>query len=1109
MDALQRAWRAVGRGREALWSRQRWRYSNGGSGVENDASAKEGSGGSDVPAAASYAACLAILQSCVQSFEFDVQKRVATVRVARAVRGAAESLLRVSERPELVPNEGLEKQIAGVFADIRRSAIAVALVLRGDQSTETGTRVGSSNALPDRKVQLKCLIELLKAEVIFLNAVFMWLEGLLSKNLPATGGSGHAMADALLVSNQFCSLELANTVHMAFSTNKSLASHGRASTSANVLMQVSQQYQHTSNAWHYSIRTLQKESAVFALRILGKIGSVRPRRLRRFLLFNNLVPGLCSQMEVWEKCLSGENKHDRPLKQNNWLVGADNSNMRAKKPSSRILNLSRSASGILDVVTVDRRLSESAVGVLLSLRASGESSSRSDVNLYMTRKTRNENDLEPDSVARMVVLPLARAVAIMANRWQKGVRPGISSNASDRLQGAKIGHSSFSEILTKAEHSGLSWEFASEGLLACALEEQKLSRFPAAADRRDLKTDNQRDNASPEVVSSSDDAWSNVVAVLAVPFAQDPFGPHLQWFPLLLCRLSHLHALQAVLDRTGLRYALRAISLGCWPPPWRKEPRSRRDPDSVVAWYIALGSQMKGTGLQADHPAMRLSELGVRSACATALCALGDTMRPTVKRWSSDYFGKLIGSNTTHSLHTGIIGSGLHAGFIRSNGRRAGVRVLCIDGGGTRGIATIVALKALRERCGGRPISQLFDMICGTSTGGILAVAIGVLQRPLEEIESMYREFAGEVFASSNAVLRAGRTVIAGGAYSVSPLEKILKAYGKDKGGDVTMREYGCLREILWRGSEKEDTTTHARTRKRSNLVEFNEKTSQNSKASPSSANSLNGSCCRVFVVATTSMPPSAKPVPFLFRNYEYPHINKKCAGSSSRHPGSNTHPPWECLRATTAAPGYFPSFASRGLTYQDGALTANNPTGVAIHEAMRVFPEQPIGVVVSVGTGRFLPSPEAAEAAASSLSASTSVNDAQRGGPSVGLLGTVKNAAASLVDTERVHSLLLDLLGDGALDQQSSGTTTSYIRINPEINEVALDENRPQVLKALQEEFRVYCEENEEGRRSLLAAARALVGENGDHSTEQSEGWNARGLWKGGKMLWKASSRL
>ena len=47
---------------------------------------------------------------------------------------------------------------------------------------------------------------------------------------------------------------------------------------------------------------------------------------------------------------------------------------------------------------------------------------------------------------------------------------------------------------------------------------------------------------------------------------------------------------------------------------------------------------------------------------------------------------------------------------------------------------------------GGRPICYMFDIICGTSTGGILAVALGLLRRPLDEVEQMCRNFSSRVW---------------------------------------------------------------------------------------------------------------------------------------------------------------------------------------------------------------------------------------------------------------------------------------------------------------------------------------------------------------------------
>lgn len=50
-------------------------------------------------------------------------------------------------------------------------------------------------------------------------------------------------------------------------------------------------------------------------------------------------------------------------------------------------------------------------------------------------------------------------------------------------------------------------------------------------------------------------------------------------------------------------------------------------------------------------------------------------------------------------------------------------RLLSLDGGGVRGIVLIQFLIAI-EKAAGRPVKELFDWVAGTSTGGILALAI-------------------------------------------------------------------------------------------------------------------------------------------------------------------------------------------------------------------------------------------------------------------------------------------------------------------------------------------------------------------------------------------------
>ena len=71
-------------------------------------------------------------------------------------------------------------------------------------------------------------------------------------------------------------------------------------------------------------------------------------------------------------------------------------------------------------------------------------------------------------------------------------------------------------------------------------------------------------------------------------------------------------------------------------------------------------------------------------------------------------------------------------------------RILALDGGGVKGAYTASVLHTL-EQLTGKSIRQHFDLITGTSTGGIIAVAIG-LGIPLNEIVDLYVKQGPAIF---------------------------------------------------------------------------------------------------------------------------------------------------------------------------------------------------------------------------------------------------------------------------------------------------------------------------------------------------------------------------
>lgn len=112
--------------------------------------------------------------------------------------------------------------------------------------------------------------------------------------------------------------------------------------------------------------------------------------------------------------------------------------------------------------------------------------------------------------------------------------------------------------------------------------------------------------------------------------------------------------------------------------------------------------------------------------------------------------------------------------------------ILCLDGGGMRGILTIQLLKKL-EKTAGIPCFEIFDMVSGTSTGGIIAGLIAT-GHTAEEIESLYINLISEVFDKK----LLGNRFVNPPAFSKTKYRTLLKAAV----GDVVLAKACQERDI-------------------------------------------------------------------------------------------------------------------------------------------------------------------------------------------------------------------------------------------------------------------------------------------------------------------------
>lgn len=104
-------------------------------------------------------------------------------------------------------------------------------------------------------------------------------------------------------------------------------------------------------------------------------------------------------------------------------------------------------------------------------------------------------------------------------------------------------------------------------------------------------------------------------------------------------------------------------------------------------------------------------------------------------------------------------------------------KILCIDGGGIKGLYSSTILEHLEEKYGGS-CSDYFDMICGTSTGGL--IALGISQKiPAAELSKIYSEHGKDIFPKQGLLKGILKQTFLMGKYKDDALKQVLqKVFG-------------------------------------------------------------------------------------------------------------------------------------------------------------------------------------------------------------------------------------------------------------------------------------------------------------------------------------------
>ncbi|KAF4555209.1 Hypothetical protein D9617_3g022810 [Elsinoe fawcettii] len=233
---------------------------------------------------------------------------------------------------------------------------------------------------------------------------------------------------------------------------------------------------------------------------------------------------------------------------------------------------------------------------------------------------------------------------------------------------------------------------------------------------------------------------------------------------------------------------------------------------------------------------------------------------------------------------------------VLSTGGEPPIRVLSLDGGGVRGLASLHLLRAVMDKAApGKKPCEVFDMIGGTSTGGLIAIMLGRLEMKITECIEKYENIMGDVFKSGFFGKNA-RFAAKGEFYDASVLENKIK--------DI-------IREKL--NTDPENVPLYSKDHR-----------------------------CRIFCMAVRR-DAANNHGPVFLRSY---HNSQEL----SLLPDIKL---WEAARATSAAPAYFSPIKVGDYELVDGGLQANNPLGWLWTEVLGVFgPARTTDCFLSIGTG-------------------------------------------------------------------------------------------------------------------------------------------------------------
>ncbi|CDU19045.1 patatin-like phospholipase, putative [Plasmodium yoelii] len=310
--------------------------------------------------------------------------------------------------------------------------------------------------------------------------------------------------------------------------------------------------------------------------------------------------------------------------------------------------------------------------------------------------------------------------------------------------------------------------------------------------------------------------------------------------------------------------------------------------------------------------------------------------------------------------------------------RKRKLRILCLDGGGIRGLLSIEILKCINSHLK-KNLFEYFDIICGTSTGAIISILIGLEKAHLNEIEFLYNLLINKIFQKDTYAVRNTRYLLKHSYYDSNVLNNILNTFFKNTkmfhyNSDlftpyvftvstqmnitpvqpVILKNYHVNLNRITELNKSNEQMVNAAKRETNDILnsgsvshkyDISEYIRDNSKVVDVSNNNNN---INQEEIQSHGNLEDNKNLHEYYNSRENLNDNSKIKNSKI-HINQNVHDVSiyksfynifvkYVLRCTTAAPGFFNFFTFDDNIYADGAICFNNPTLISLNEMKLIF---------------------------------------------------------------------------------------------------------------------------------------------------------------------------